>query len=182
MAGSANRSPFHITAGTRAHCSSRSIARALRCTSLLVLGSGARGTRCQRIMVNLAGFFHDVVIAGAASILGLLVAEPLFAALCWQLAFLAYLGVLVNLTPLLELDGYYVLVDLLDRPSLRPRALSWLGQELLPTLRSRGVAGLRGHYTELVYGIASLLYIAFIALPRAACAARRRTAAQASDG
>jgi putative peptide zinc metalloprotease protein len=121
------------------------------------------GTRRQRIMVSLAGCFHDVVLAGAASILGLLVAEPLLAALCWQFAFLAYLGVLVNLTPLLELDGYYVLVDLLDRPNLRPRALAWLGQELLPTLRSRGVAGLRGHYTELVYGIASLLYIAFMA-------------------
>jgi putative peptide zinc metalloprotease protein len=121
------------------------------------------GTRRQRIMVSLAGSFHDVVLAGVASILGLLVAEPLLAALCWQFAFLAYLGVLVNLTPLLELDGYYVLVDLLDRPNLRPRALAWLGQELLPTLRSRGVAGLRGHYTELVYGTASLLYIGFMA-------------------
>jgi putative peptide zinc metalloprotease protein len=121
------------------------------------------GTRRQRIMVSLVGSFHDVVLAGVASILGLLVAEPLVAALCWQFAFLAYLGVLVNLTPLLELDGYYVLVDLLDRPNLRPRALAWLGQELLPTLRSRGVAGLRGRYTELVYGTASLLYIGFMA-------------------
>jgi putative peptide zinc metalloprotease protein len=69
--------------------------------------------------------------------------------------------VLVNLNPLMEFDGYYVLSDLLEKPNLRPRALAWLGQDLIPALRTSG--GLKGHRLELFYGLASVLYIAFSA-------------------
>jgi hypothetical protein len=70
--------------------------------------------------------------------------------------------VLANLNPLMEFDGYFVLIDLLEKPNLRPRALSWLGHDLLPALRTPG--GLKGHRLELLYGLGSVLYIAFSAV------------------
>jgi putative peptide zinc metalloprotease protein len=57
----------------------------------------------------------------------------------------------------MELDGYYILSDLVDRPNLRQEAFAWLGSELLPALRRPG--GLRGHWVEVLYGLASLLFI-----------------------
>ena len=40
------------------------------------------------------------------------------------------------------------------------RRLAWLGTRLVPALRARGLAGLRGHGLEVAYGLASLAYIA----------------------
>ena len=60
----------------------------------------------------------------------------------------------------MEFDGYYVLSDLLDKPNLRP--LAWLGRDLIPALRIP--CRLEGHRFELLYGLASVLYVAFSAV------------------
>jgi putative peptide zinc metalloprotease protein len=44
----------------------------------------------------------------------------------WQLAAINLAIAAVNLTPLLELDGYYILMDLLERPRLRAQSGAWL--------------------------------------------------------
>ena len=61
----------------------------------------------------------------------------------------------------MEFDGYFILSDLLERPNLRPRALAWLGTGLIPALRNP--ERLRGHRLELLYGLASVLFVAFSA-------------------
>jgi putative peptide zinc metalloprotease protein len=48
----------------------------------------------------------------------------------FQLAFGAYYGALFNLNPLLERDGYHVLVDVVREPGLRRRALEQLRRRL----------------------------------------------------
>ena len=68
---------------------------------------------------------------------------------------------LINLNPLMEFDGYFVLSDLLERPNLRPRALAWLGTGLIPALRNP--QRLQGHRLEVLYGLASVLFVAFSA-------------------
>lgn len=87
--------------------------------------------------------------------------NAVLAAALWQFALVSYLGLLLNLNPLMEFDGYYVLSDLLEKPNLRPRALAWLGSGLVPALRDP--ARLRGHRLELLYGLSSVLYVAFSA-------------------
>ena len=67
------------------------------------------------------------------------------------------MSVLQNLNPLIELDGYYLLVHWLDRPNLRSRSLAWLRDEggaafLRPSR-------LRGHGFEAGYALASILYL-----------------------
>ncbi|HEY3067420.1 MAG TPA: cyclic nucleotide-binding domain-containing protein [Methylomirabilota bacterium] len=115
--------------------------------------------RGPRIAVSLAGACADVVLAGAASLVALVIPSPAAGAVLWQFALLSYLAVLINSNPLLEYDGYYVLTDLLDRPNLRHRALLWIGRDMVPALRSRRLAGLHGHRLEVLYGFATLLYV-----------------------
>jgi putative peptide zinc metalloprotease protein len=74
----------------------------------------------------------------------------------WLLAAVNYLAVATNLNPLLELDGYYMLSDALDRPNLRQESLAWLGQRAWTDLRSG--RALRAHRVELLYGLAAVGY------------------------
>jgi putative peptide zinc metalloprotease protein len=118
--------------------------------------------RWPRIAVSLAGPYTNLVIGSLASIAAWFVPNAVLSAVLWEFALLSYLGVLLNLNPLMEFDGYYVLSDLLEKPNLRPRALAWLGRDLIPALRTSG--GLKGHRLELFYGLASVLYVALMAV------------------
>jgi putative peptide zinc metalloprotease protein len=118
--------------------------------------------RWPRIAVSVAGPYVNLVLGGVAALVAWFVPNAVLSAALWEFALLSYLAVLLNFNPLMEFDGYYVLSDLLDKPNLRPRALAWLGRDLIPALRTPG--RLKGHRLELLYGLASLLYVAFSAV------------------
>lgn len=117
--------------------------------------------RWPRIAVSLGGPYAELALGSAAALAAWFTPDPVLSAALWQFALLSYISVLVNFDPLMEFDGYYVLIDLLDKPNLRPRALSWLGNDLIPALRDP--ERLRDHRLELLYGLASVLYIVFMA-------------------
>jgi len=114
--------------------------------------------RWPRIAVSLAGPYANILLAASAALVALSLRNAALVAVLWQFAFISYVGVLLNLNPLLERDGYFVLIDLLERPNLRVRCLRWLGRDLLPALRQPAV--LRAHLLELLYGLGTLVYIA----------------------
>lgn len=110
--------------------------------------------------MSLAGPYADLVLGGIAALGAFFSPDPILAAFLWLLALASYASVLANFNPLMEFDGYYVLIDLLERPNLRPEALSWFGRELVPALKRSGE--LKGHKLELLYGLGSVLYIALM--------------------
>ena len=115
-------------------------------------------SRWQRIAVSIAGPYTNLIVGSFAAI-GMLFL-PLSAelqAILWQLVFISYAFFLLNLDPLLEYDGYYILTDLLDRPNLRQQALAWLGSNLGSALKNREV--LRKHWFDVAYAIGSIIYI-----------------------
>ncbi len=118
--------------------------------------------RWPRIAVSLAGPYANVVLAGIAALAAALVSSDLAAAALWQFALVSYAALLLDLNPLLEFDGYYVLMDLLERPNLRQRALAWLRWQLAAAIQQP--RALRGHYVELLYAVASLAYIGVAAV------------------
>jgi hypothetical protein len=61
-----------------------------------------------------------------------------------------------RVSPPLELDGYYLVVHLTDRPNLRRRSLAFLAEDLPRAFRLPAV--LKGHGFELAYDIASILF------------------------
>jgi putative peptide zinc metalloprotease protein len=113
--------------------------------------------RWPRVAVSLAGPYATILVGGVFAVAGWLATEVAVAAVLWQFALGCYLGVLVNLNPLLEYDGYYVLIDLVDRPNLRAQAFSWLRGQSFATLRAPALA--RSHWLELVFGVAAILYV-----------------------
>ncbi len=115
------------------------------------------GRRWPRIAVSLAGPYADLVLGSIAALGAFFSPDAVLAALLWLFALASYTSVLLNLNPLMEFDGYYILIDLLERPNLRPEALSWLGRELLPALKRP--ERLKEHKLELLYGLGSVLYI-----------------------
>jgi putative peptide zinc metalloprotease protein len=92
-----------------------------------------------RIVVSLAGPFTTVLMGSLfATFVGVFPSFPLNPIL-FQAAFVGYLSALMNMNPLLELDGYYILMDWLEIPLLRTKAFAFVREKLLAKLfKERG--------------------------------------------
>jgi putative peptide zinc metalloprotease protein len=86
----------------------------------------------RRVAVSWAGPHSELIVAGLCSLLAMGIADPasLAGALLFKAAFLGYFSVFVNLNPLLELDGYFILSDWLGIPMLRQRSFAFIREEL----------------------------------------------------
>jgi len=112
--------------------------------------------RWPRIAVSLAGPYVNLVFGGLVAIIGYLSPSGVLAAICWEVALTSFIIFLVNLNPLLEYDGYYVLMDLVEHPNLRAHSLRWLGLDLPKAIRQP--RKLWTHRLELIYGVSAVLY------------------------
>ena len=119
------------------------------------------GTRRQRILVSLAGPYATLVLGGAIEVGAQLAPAGTAAAVAWLLSLPIYGSVLLNLNPLLEYDGYYVLSDLLDRPSLRSEALGGFSRSAATLARRRRLE--RTELFDLAFAMGCLIYIAVMA-------------------
>lgn len=78
-----------------------------------------------RLAVTAAGPYSSMLV-GAACSLAALAVPGLAGQILHKVATAAYLGAFVNLNPLLELDGYFLLIDWLEIPMLRRRSFDYL--------------------------------------------------------
>jgi putative peptide zinc metalloprotease protein len=78
--------------------------------------------RRRRIAVSAAGPASDLCLGGTFSLCCLAAGPGALRDVFFQLAFGAYVGAFFNLNPLVERDGYHILVDVLREPGLRRRA------------------------------------------------------------
>jgi putative peptide zinc metalloprotease protein len=122
--------------------------------------------RWPRVWVSLAGPFANLVLAGVFALMSWNSEHLQLAACLWIAALVSLVIVFINLDPLLEYDGYFMLMDLTERPNLRRNALAWLGGELAGGLRSlQGFRQrLRGHGVYLGYSVAAVLYTLWMCL------------------
>ena len=113
--------------------------------------------RRARIAVTAAGPATALGLAGALQLAGF--AVPAIAGVTFKLAFLFYLHTFFNLSPLLPMDGKYLLMDWLEIPDVRARSLSWMGGRL--RLRGPGWRRLdREGRLVALYGVLALLWLA----------------------
>ncbi|MGH2679444.1 MAG: cyclic nucleotide-binding domain-containing protein [Actinomycetota bacterium] len=91
--------------------------------------------RRQRILQSSAGPFTELVIAGVSGIALFLFPGGPLADLLYKFALLNYVVIFLNLIPLLELDGYWILSDLIQVPDLRPRSLQFVQHDLWHKIR-----------------------------------------------
>jgi putative peptide zinc metalloprotease protein len=110
----------------------------------------------QRLLVMLAGNYSTFLIWASAT-LAWRILDPLTALshLCVSFILITGLSLFANFNPLIKLDGYYILSDLLGMPNLRPRTLSYLksrleSQAMRVTPRER--------FTYLAYGSGAVVF------------------------
>jgi len=114
----------------------------------------------KRMVQSLGGPLAETFVAGIASIVLFLFPDVSAGPLMYRFAFVNYFIVLENLVPLLELDGYFILSDLIELPDLRPRSLEFLRSELWHKLRLRQRFSLQ----EVGLGIYGVLGVLFTIL------------------
>lgn len=125
---------------------------------------GWRLPRRARIMISAAGTLAQGAISSAFVFASLLV-PPGFARTVLQAgAFLGFYGTLLNLSPILETDGYYILADVLNIPNLRDETFSFLKKGFLravgrPVSRARQSARDRRIFS--LYGVVTVGWLAF---------------------
>jgi putative peptide zinc metalloprotease protein len=93
--------------------------------------------RGQRVIVSLAGPLAGVSVASVAMIVALTATDGIVAGLAFAAATIFIFQFVLNLLPILDLDGYHILVDALDAPLLRQRALAFVRTHLPRKLRRR---------------------------------------------
>ncbi len=113
--------------------------------------------RGKRIVQSFAGPFAELVLAGVASLYLLAFPESPISGVLFKFALLNYFVIFLNLIPLLELDGYWILSDLIQVPDLRPRSLAFIQRDLWHKLRTRE----RLTPQELGLGLYGLIGIVF---------------------
>ena len=116
--------------------------------------------RRKQIIESFAGPFAQLVLAGIASLIawgfpGWILSETMY-----KFAVLNYLVVIMNLIPLLELDGYYILADLIEIPDLRERSLVFMRRDLFHKLRTRERFSKRDAGLAL-YGVLGIAFTIF---------------------
>lgn len=110
----------------------------------------------QRLIVMLAGNYSTFLLWTCATLAWrVLDSKTVLSHLCVSVVLICGLSLFANFNPLIKLDGYYILSDLLEMPNLRPRTLAYL--------RSR-IEGPRMNvtprecFTYLAYGAGAVLF------------------------
>jgi putative peptide zinc metalloprotease protein len=120
--------------------------------------------KAARIVTSLAGPAADLIMGGVlALVITLFPGHPLSAVL-FQVAAVAYLGVLINLAPFMELDGYFILMDWLEIPLLRKKSLTFVRKRLAPKLLRERTPFSREERIFAIYGLLTGAFTAFTML------------------
>ena len=116
--------------------------------------------RHKQIAESFAGPFAQLVLAGIASLIAWRFPGWILSETMYKFAVLNYLVVIMNLIPLLELDGYYILADLIEIPDLRERSLVFMRRDLFHKLRTRERFSKRDAGLAL-YGVLGIAFTIF---------------------
>jgi putative peptide zinc metalloprotease protein len=114
----------------------------------------------RRIAISAAGPISDLSIGGAAALATVFWSAGTIQDIWFQLSLAAYTGAIFNLNPLLDRDGYHILVDLMREPGLRRRSKDWMAAKLSGHHAEPDDAGVLATYavTALVWSLATLAF------------------------
>lgn len=119
-------------------------------------------SRKPRMLVNFAGIYVDILVAGVCALLIPFMANPYLQGTLWLFALYTYIGGFRMLSPLQEMDGYYVLMDWVEKNRLRQAAVVWLVKFFPKSLRHPHL--FRHHWPEVSYWIACIIYLVLVTL------------------
>lgn len=113
-----------------------------------------------RLAVTWNGPYTGLIIGGLAAIFIFLYPSASINNFLFKMLVVAYTTVLFNINPLLKYDGYYLLSDWLEIPSLRERSTAFLRRKFLTKAINRKKFT-RDEVIYSVFGILSFLWMAY---------------------
>jgi putative peptide zinc metalloprotease protein len=116
--------------------------------------------RGPRMVQAIAGPFAESVLAGFSSLLLFIFPSGPTSDFLYKFSILNYYVIFLNLIPLLELDGYWVLADGMEVPDLRPRSIAFIRKEMWQKLARREHFSLQ----EIALGTYGIVGIVFTIL------------------
>lgn len=118
--------------------------------------------RKSRMVVNVAGIYTDMIIAGLAAIFIYVIPNSYIEAMLWLAALYAYIAAFRVLSPMEDVDGYFLLSDWLEKNHLREAAVTWLLKKSPLSLLKPSQCKNDG--PEVSYWCAVLLYLIMLGL------------------
>lgn len=118
--------------------------------------------RRPRMLVNIAGVYVDFLVAGMASFAMFAIPNPYIQGMLWIFALYTYIGGFRMLSPLQELDGYYILSDWVEKTKLRQSAVVWLVKTFPKCLRKPVL--FKRYKAEISYWIACIVFLALVTM------------------
>ena len=79
-----------------------------------------------RLMVTWAGPFSGLILSGLAALVITIWPDFALNSVLLRFAFLSYVIVFFNINPLLNMDGYFLLIDFVEIPNLRSKSITFL--------------------------------------------------------
>ncbi|MFZ2315886.1 MAG: PqqD family peptide modification chaperone [Gammaproteobacteria bacterium] len=119
-------------------------------------------TRKPRMLVNIAGVYVDFLVAGSASFLMFAIPNPYIQGMLWIFALYTYIGGFRMLSPLQELDGYYILSDWVEKTKLRQAAVIWLVKTFPKCLRKPAL--FKRYKAEVSYWVACIFFLMLVTI------------------
>lgn len=116
--------------------------------------------RAKRILTSWAGPYMNFLVGGICALVLWLNPASSFAQVLFSLSFTCYLGAIFNLNVLLELDGYYMLIDWLEIPQLRKRSIAFIRHKLWEKLWRREKFS-REEFVFAAFGLLAIIYTSF---------------------
>jgi hypothetical protein len=120
--------------------------------------------RRERVMISAAGCIATLLVGSLFTFLSYLPNLGFAKTLFQVSSFFCFYGSLINLSPMLEMDGYYIFSDILNMPNVRDESFAYLKRDLLQLL-GRPVKKIRYSIHKrrlfLIYSIVALAWLAF---------------------
>lgn len=113
--------------------------------------------RPKRILTSWAGPYMNFLVGGLCAVILWLNPSSSLSQVLFSLAFTCYIGAIFNLNVLLELDGYYMLIDWLEIPQLRTRSIAFIRYKLWAKLWRRE----KFSREEIIFGCFGILAIGY---------------------
>jgi CRP-like cAMP-binding protein len=113
--------------------------------------------RRARLRTSLAGPWTGLVLGGVAAAVTVALPRSRLGTVFFAVTVVFVASELINFNPLLELDGYYMLIDLLEKPLLRPASIRFVRSDLGRKLRAHETLTSEERLFA-VFGIASIAY------------------------
>lgn len=118
--------------------------------------------RASRMWVNFAGVYVDILIAGMASLLIWVVPNLYIQGMLWLFALYTYISAFRMLSPLQEMDGYFLLMDWVEKNRLRQTAVVWLIKKFPKCLKNPKL--FRENWPEVSFWIAVLIFLILVTI------------------